>query len=161
MISKVLAAGALVLALALSGCGEGHTVLPGQEEQGGAAMETAFTVDTPIQTVMDDPMFDDYGRLLFPVDTGYWSGETLGDLRLSYYSHIDPDETVEIVNTLKERALAGQTIFYDIYTGEEKAADPGLEQSSCSTQGWASIPPATRPPMPVWEIRMGSPAGAS
>lgn len=21
---------------------------------------------------MDDPVFDDYGRLLFPVDTGYW-----------------------------------------------------------------------------------------
>ena len=233
-------------------------------------METEFTVDTPIQTVMDDPVFDDYGRLLFPVDTGYWSGETLGDLRLTYYSHIDPDETVEIVNTLKERALAGETIFYDIYTEEEKAADPdkedtglfffkgdpgarfavcnaggafayvgamhdsfphalelskqgynafaliyrpgaqtacedlaraitfifdhaeelevdtscyslwggsagarmalrrlaamtcpSLERSSCSTQGWASIPPATRPPMPVWEIRMGSPAGAS
>ena len=82
MISKILTAGALVLALALSGCGEGHTVPSGQEEQGGAAMETEFTVDTPIQTVMDDPVFDDYGRLLFPVDTGYWSGETLGDLRL-------------------------------------------------------------------------------
>ena len=35
-------------------------------------METEFTVDPPIQTVMDDPVFDDYGRLLFPVDTGYW-----------------------------------------------------------------------------------------
>ena len=79
-------------------------------------METEFTVDTPIQTVMDDPVFDDYGRLLFPVDTGYWSGETLGDLRLTYYSHIDPDETVEIVNTLRERALAGETVFYDIYS---------------------------------------------
>ena len=129
MISKVLTAGALVLALALSGCGEGHTVPSGQEGQGGAAMETEFTVDTPIQTVMDDPVFDDYGRLLFPVDTGYWSGETLGDLRLTYYSHIDPDETVEIVNTLKERAMAGETIFYDIYTEEEKAADPAKDDT--------------------------------
>lgn len=57
MISKILTAGALVLALALSGCGEGHTVPSGQEEQGGAAMETEFTVDTPIQTVMDDSAF--------------------------------------------------------------------------------------------------------
>ena len=129
MISKVLTAGALVLALGLSGCGEGHTVPSGQEEQGGVAMETEFTADTPIQTVMNDPVFDDYGRLLFPVDTGYWSGETLGDLRLTYYSHIDPDETVEIVNTLKERALAGATIFYDIYTEEEKAADPAKEDT--------------------------------
>ena len=48
---------------------------------------------------------------------------------MTYYSHIDPDETVEIVNTLKERALAGKTIFYDIYTEEEKAADPDKEDT--------------------------------
>ena len=87
-------------------------------------METEFTVNTPIQTVMDDPAFGDYGRLLFPAADSYWSGETLGDLRLTFYSHIDPSETVEIVNSLKERALAWETIFYDIYTDEEKAADP-------------------------------------
>ena len=31
---------------------------------------------------------------------------------------------MEIVNSLKERANAGQTIFYDIYTEEEKTQDP-------------------------------------
>ena len=74
--------------------------------------------------MIDDPAFGDYGRLLFPVDTGYFSGDTLGNLRLTWYSHIDPDETVEIVNTLRNRALNGETVFYDIYTEEEKAADP-------------------------------------
>ena len=78
---------------------------------------------------MDDPAFGDYGRLLFPADDGYWSGETLGDLRLTFYSHIDPSATVEIVNSLKERALAGETIFYDIYTDEEKAANPAKEDT--------------------------------
>lgn len=79
--------------------------------------------NTPIQTVIDDPAFGDYGRLLFPVDTGYFSGDTLGNLRLTWYSHIDPDETMEIVNTLRGRALNGETVFYDIYTEAEKAAD--------------------------------------
>ena len=83
-----------------------------------------FDRNTPIQTVIDDPAFGDYGRLLFPVDTGYFSGNTLGNLRLTWYSHIDPDETVEIVNTLRNRALNGETVFYDIYTEAEKAADP-------------------------------------
>lgn len=92
-------------------------------------METEFTVNTPIQTVMDDPAFGDYGRLLFPAEDGYWGGEALGDLRLTFYNHIDPDKTVEIVNILKERALAGETIFYDIYTDEEKAADPAKEDT--------------------------------
>ena len=35
-------------------------------------------------------------RLIFPVDEGYWSGETLEDLRLVWYNYIDPDKTVEI-----------------------------------------------------------------
>ena len=83
-----------------------------------------FTTRTAISDVMGDPAFGNYGRLIFPVDTGYMSGETLGDLRLMWYSNIDPDKTVEICNTMKSRAEAGETIFYDIYTDEEKAADP-------------------------------------
>ena len=62
-------------------------------------------------------------------DEYYYSGDTLEVLQFIYYSHIDPDETVEIVNTLKERAEAGQTVFYDIYTEEEKAADPAKEDT--------------------------------
>ena len=129
MIQHLIPISALALVLLLSGCGA-QTPMPGsQEPEGATTLETEFTVNTPIQTVMDDPAFGDYGRLLFPVDDGYWSGETLGDLRLTFYSHIDPSETVEIVNTLKERALAGETIFYDIYTDEEKAADPDKEDT--------------------------------
>lgn len=33
------------------------------------------------------------------------------------------------MNTLRERAADGQTIFYDIYTDEEKAADPAKEDT--------------------------------
>ena len=88
------------------------------------AQTEMFDRNTPIQTVLDDPAFGDYGRLLFPVDAGYFSGDTLGNLRLTWYSHIDPDETVEIVNALRNRVLNGEIIFYDIYTEAEKAADP-------------------------------------
>lgn len=83
-----------------------------------------YTVDTQISNVISDPVFGDYGRLIFPVDTGYWSGNTLGSLSLTWYNNIDPDKTVEICNTLHDRAAAGNTVFYDIYTEQEKAADP-------------------------------------
>lgn len=86
-------------------------------------MNCRFTVNTPVRDVMSDPAFGAYGRLLFPVHTAYWGGKTLGKLHLAFYSHIDPNKTVEIVNTLKERALAGETVFYDIYTDREKSAD--------------------------------------
>ena len=92
-------------------------------------MEELFTKKTPIRDVIQDPAFGAYGRLLFPVDAGYWSGETLGKLRLTFYSRIDPNETVAVLNSLKARALAGETIFYDIYTDEEKAADPDKEDT--------------------------------
>ena len=84
----------------------------------------AYTTETRITDVQNDPAFGDYGRLIFPVNSGYMSGDTLGSLRLSWYNYIDPDKTVEIVNYLKNHAEAGETVFYDIYTDAEKAADP-------------------------------------
>lgn len=79
--------------------------------------------------MIEDPVFGDYGRLIFPVDSGYYSGSTLGDLRLTWYSNIDPNKTVEIVNYLKQSVQSGRTVFYDIYTDEEKAQDPDKEDT--------------------------------
>ncbi len=83
-----------------------------------------FNKDTAISEVQSDPAFGDYGRLIFPVNSGYYSGSTLGDLSMTWYSYIDPDKTVEIANYMKNRAVQGDAIFYDIYTDAEKAADP-------------------------------------
>lgn len=83
-------------------------------DTGAAAMEYVCTADTKNSDVVNDPVFGDYGRLIFPVDTGYCSGDTLGDLRLTWYSHIDPNKTVEIVNDMYAHAKADDRIFYDI-----------------------------------------------
>lgn len=50
-------------------------------------------------------------------------------MRLTWYNNISPDKTVEIVNYLKNHADAGETVFYDIYTEEEKAVDPDKEDT--------------------------------
>ena len=91
--------------------------------------EEAYTVDTEISEVINDPVFGAYGRLIFPVEDWYYSGDTLGELRLTWYNNIDPDKTVEIVNYMRDHAEAGDTIFYDIYTEEEKAQDPAKEDT--------------------------------
>ena len=88
-----------------------------------------FNDTTLIRTVMNDPVFGKYGRFLLPMEEWYMSGETLGDLRLTWYNNIDSDKTVEVVNTLWNRASAGQTVFYDIYTEEKKARDPDKEDT--------------------------------
>lgn len=94
------------------------------EQQTKPQSMAAFTRESRIEDVQNDPAFDGFGRLLFPTNTYYYSGDTLEELEFTYYSHIDPDETVEIVNTLYDRVEAGQTVFYDIYTEQEKKADP-------------------------------------
>lgn len=89
------------------------------------------TRDTRVRDVMDDPVFGGYGRLLFPVNRtipGNMTLENVGDV-LIWYNDINPDKTVEIVNSLGERAAAGDVIFYDIYTDEEKADDPAKEDT--------------------------------
>lgn len=92
-------------------------------------ISTFYNQNTTISEVQSDPVFGTYGRLIFPVDTGYYSGDTLGSLRLTWYNNIEPDKTVEIVNYMKAHAEAGDTIFYDIYTEEEKASDPEKEDT--------------------------------
>lgn len=73
-----------------------------------------------ISDVISEPLFGNYGRLIFPTDSGYFSGDTLGTLKLTWYSNIDPEKTVEIANYMKNHAANGEAIFYDIYTDEEK-----------------------------------------
>ena len=91
--------------------------------------DSSYTVTSKISEVLSDPVFWNYGKLIFPVDDSYYSGNTLGELRLTWYTNIDPDKTVEIVNYIKNHAEAGDVVFYDIYTEEEKIADPKKEDT--------------------------------
>lgn len=112
--------------LLLAGCRAGAAPSSSTPERKDSMQTTTqtYTRTTPIETVRNDPVFGDYGRLIFPVERSYYSGDTLEQLHLTYYNNIDPDETVDICNTLRQRAADGQTIFYDIYTEDEQAADP-------------------------------------
>jgi len=90
-----------------------------------------YQADTKISEVICDPAFGEYGRLIFPANTGYYSGNTLGELSLTWYGNTNPDKTVEITNYMKNHAEAGEAIFYNIYTEEEKVADPAKEDTDC------------------------------
>ncbi len=91
--------------------------------------ENYYTRSSLISDVMNDSVFGDYGRLIFPVDEGYWSGNTLEDLHLVWYNYIDPDKTVEIVNYMHSHAASDETIFYNIYSDAEQQANPELRNT--------------------------------
>lgn len=90
-----------------------------------------YTGETKVADVISDPFFEDYGRLIFPVDQPIDEELELQDVDeiLTWYNNVNPERTVEIVNYLKDQAESGQQIFYDIYTDEEKAQDPDKENT--------------------------------
>ena len=104
------------------------------EPDGTEGEDTGFTSadrNTKVQDVIQSPVFGEYGRLIFPVDQTIPDDLTLEHVEsiLPWYSDVNPDKTVEIVNYLGEQAASGSQIFFDIYTEEEKAQDPKKENT--------------------------------
>ena len=86
-----------------------------------------FTEYSTVGDVIGDAAFKNFGRLLFPVHRPLSGKMTLKEVSSSqvylWYSHIQVEKTLDILNTLKERALEGEQVFYPIYTQREMAAD--------------------------------------
>ena len=87
MKNRVLMAVFLCLILCLAGCG---TERENEHAEASENQNTTewFTEDTKISEVISDPAFGSYGRLIFPVDSWYYSGDTLGDLQLTWYNNM-------------------------------------------------------------------------
>lgn len=103
--------------------------LPSKSGEGNLENSVEFVPvnrSTKVQDIINNPVFGNYGRLIFPVDRTIRDDLTLEDVGdiLTWYNDVNPDKTVEIVNYLGEQAAAGNPVFYDIYTEEEKSEDP-------------------------------------
>ena len=107
--TKLLAGAGLLLA----GCRAGAAPSSSTPERKDSMQTTTqtYTRTTPIETVRNDPVFGDYGRLIFPVERSYYSGDTLEQLHLTYYNNIDPDETVDIRVLLKPCCSLCRSIY--------------------------------------------------
>lgn len=127
--------------LMLAACGNKSGLVPVQTENiesnadnvmtDTRIQEGPYTEDTKVTDVINDEVFDGYGRLIFPVDMQISDNLTLKNVNtiLTWYSEINTDKTVEIVNYMKKKAGSGQQIFYDIYSDEEKKADPDKQNT--------------------------------
>ena len=133
----------LAAAGSLAGCSSDGTA--------GVARGSApgpVTADTLIFDVINDPLLEGCGRLLFPTTLHPPTEDmTLDDLPacLPWYSEIHTSTTVDVVSYLLSERAAERTVFYDIYTDAEKAADPsladtGLFRFAAEGAGGASAP---------------------
>lgn len=85
------------------------------------------TETTKISDVINNPLFGNYGGLIFPLNSSYYGGDTLGNLTLTWYSNIKPSRTVEIVNYMLSQVQQGNKIFYSIYPETDpRSQDTGL-----------------------------------
>lgn len=138
ILSVLLAVSAILL---LAACGADRGTGSGGSENVSEDVQTSvdtqenqtgdYTLTTKVVDVMNDPVFGDYGRLIFPADRTIDENLELQDVGeiLTWYNNVNPDRTVEIANYLKDQASSGEQIFYDIYTDEEKAEDPAKENT--------------------------------
>ncbi|MGM0216850.1 alpha/beta hydrolase [Enterococcus sp. AZ109] len=105
---------------------------PNNEESTPAAADDLLTTDDTIGQMIHHPAFDGFGELLLPWDNRSvdeeLSLERIDEL-MPYHNHVDPEVSVAAVNRLISDQQAGNTIFYDIYSEEEKADNPEKENT--------------------------------
>lgn len=87
-----------------------------------------FSDSTTLKEVVTTKEFKDFGRFMFPLDLSLNEDMTITELSsprvLMWYSHINKDKSVEILNYFKTKASNGQQIFYKLYSDEEIKQDP-------------------------------------
>ncbi len=108
------------------------SVAPEDAGQPSAGVYERVNADTTMVGVISHPAFEGFGRFLFPTGGGPPAADlTLRDVGylLPYHSDIRVDTTVDVINSLMGSVERGETVFYDIYTDEQKAADPSKEDT--------------------------------
>lgn len=141
-IKRIALGGIIMTVIMLSGCsttvqnlaiGEEKTLETGKADQESVTEKDtnmnekeSFNAESNINDVIHDSAFDDYGRLIFPVDMEIADKMKLKEVSsiLPWYSEVNTDKTVEIVNYMKSQAMNGEQIFYSIYSEEEMQEDP-------------------------------------
>lgn len=93
-----------------------------------------LTRNDTLGTMVANPAFRGFGHLLLP-----WNDRADFDLPLSriarllpYHSQVDVDTVVQALNRMIAAVDAGEQIFFDIYSEEEKAKDPEKGRPACS-----------------------------
>lgn len=103
--------------------GEGN----GNNNQGTGEVKGHLTTNNYIRDIVNHSAFEGFGDLLLTSDnnSGYYDTRlsNIGSL-MPYHGNVRPDVVVNSLNHLIDDASEGETIFYDIYTEQQKQQDP-------------------------------------
>lgn len=97
-------------------------------EEGNMHLNTSHL----IRDVVNHPAFRGFGQFILPLDRGLYDDDmplkNVASL-LPYHGNVDPHAVVNTINDMIDRVDSGETIFYDIYTGQHKRSDPTKEST--------------------------------
>lgn len=93
---------------------------------------TYVETDDTISDLINHPAFQGFGQFILPLDRGTYNEDMqlnrVGSL-LPYHGHVDPDAAVGTINYMIDEVNNGQTIFYNIYTEQQKTKEPSKEST--------------------------------
>jgi len=94
-------------------------------------MESNINRKTKIIDIIKNPIFENYGRYIFPIHRQISSSLTIENLDSIYtwYNYMKPERTIEIINYFITQIKKGNKIFYNIYTDKEKKLDPSKNET--------------------------------
>lgn len=95
-------------------------------------IKSEITENTAVGEIIDNPYFENFGEFIFPVQgRSNYSNIKISDIDslLPYHSHINTNTTIEVINYMENQVNEGNTIFYDIYSKEEKSMDISKEDT--------------------------------
>jgi acetyl esterase/lipase len=94
--------------------------------------EAHLLLDDSVDDMLAHPAFAGFSRLLLPWgdrrDDRAVPLRSIGSL-LPYHAHVDPGVVVSALNRMIDDASAGRTIFHDIYSSNQKAAEPSRKDT--------------------------------
>lgn len=138
-----LSALSLILVVGIPGCQVQPTTDPsktGYEEESNDTMQNDtdkkenehLTVDDSIGDLLAHPAFQGFqNHLMLRNDSNYDEAMLLRhvDGLLPYHSHVNPDTVVTSLNYMVDEMNAGEKIFYDFYSEDQKQEDQSLSNT--------------------------------
>lgn len=128
----------LLLMLILLSCADKISVRSGDntnETMNSGELDERYkhlTASHYIRDIVNHPAFKGFGELLLPRDINSGSYNTqlrnVGSL-MPYHNHVEPGVVVGAINHMIDEVNDGKTIFYNIYTDEQKQQDPSKENT--------------------------------
>lgn len=123
----------LLLVLSVTNCSDNKPLSPVNanqeaiEETKSGARKGELTTNDCVRDIVNHSAFEGFGELLLPRDNNssyYETSLSNVSLLMPYHGNIRPDVVLDAVNHLINEVELGKTVFYDIYTEQQKQQDP-------------------------------------